>query len=256
MNRLITSVICSLVGINTMLAVDPSRPRLVVGIMVDQLRTDYIEYLQNLFGEKGFRRLMKDGAFLKDVDFKVPGLDKVSGTAMIYTGAYPRMNGISAATVYDPTRQDMSPALNDPSIIGNFTSETYSPANLRLSTLSDEVAIDGAGLGWVYSIAPILSRASSWPATRETPPSGLTTTPEDGPHRLIIRIHRRVCLKETTASPFRHAWTRCNGSRSFLLLVIPDFLLIKDNLSSDIPSRKPTGMSSGCTPPLRWSIRR
>lgn len=154
MNRLITSVICSLVGINTMLAVDPSRPRLVVGIMVDQLRTDYIEYLQNLFGEKGFRRLMKDGAFLKDVDFKVPGLDKVSGTAMIYTGAYPRMNGISAATVYDPTRQDMSPALNDPSIIGNFTSETYSPANLRLSTLSDEVAIDGAGLGWVYSIAP------------------------------------------------------------------------------------------------------
>ena len=49
MNRLITSVICGLMGINTMLCADPSRPRLVVGIMVDQLRTDYIEYLQNLF---------------------------------------------------------------------------------------------------------------------------------------------------------------------------------------------------------------
>ncbi|MDE6442908.1 MAG: alkaline phosphatase family protein [Muribaculaceae bacterium] len=154
MNRLITSVICSLVGINTILAVDPSRPRLVVGIMVDQLRTDYIEYLQNLFGEKGFRRLMKDGAFLKDVDFKVPGLDNVSGTAMVYTGGYPRLNGITSAMVYDPSRQDMAPALNDPSIIGNFTSETYSPANLRLSTLSDEIAIDGAGLGMVYSISP------------------------------------------------------------------------------------------------------
>lgn len=154
MNRLITSVICGLVGINTILAADPSRPRLVVGIMVDQLRTDYIEYLQNLFGEKGFRLLMKEGAFLKDVDFKVQGLDKASGTAMIYTGGYPRHNGITASKVYDPQRQEMNAALNDPSIIGNFTSETYSPANLRLSTISDEVAIDGMGLGMVYSISP------------------------------------------------------------------------------------------------------
>lgn len=137
-----------------MLSADPSRPRLVVGIMVDQLRTDYIEYLQGLFGEKGFRRLMKDGAFLKDVDFKVPGLDKVSGTALIYTGGYPRHNGVTAAMKYDPARQDMVPSLNDPSIIGNFTSETYSPSGLRFSTISDEVAIDGAGLGMVYSIAP------------------------------------------------------------------------------------------------------
>lgn len=154
MNRLITSVICGLVGINTIFAVDPSRPRLVVGIMVDQLRTDYIEYLQNLFGEKGFRRLMKDGTFLKDVDFKVSGLDCASGTAMIYTGAYPGKNGVTASKVYDPSRKDMLPALNDPSIIGNFTTETYSPANLRLSTISDELAIDGAALGLVYSIAP------------------------------------------------------------------------------------------------------
>lgn len=154
MNRLITSVICSLVGINTMLSADPSRPRLVVGIMVDQLRTDYIEYLQNLFGEKGFRKLMKDGVFLKDVDFKVPQLDAASGTAMIYTGGYPRHNGVTASKVYDPAKGDLQPALNDPAMIGNFTSETYSPANLRLSTISDEVAIDGAGLGLVYSIAP------------------------------------------------------------------------------------------------------
>ena len=102
MNRLITSVICGLVGINTMLYADASRPKLVVGIMIDQLRTDYIEYLQNLFGEKGFNKLMKDGAFLKDVDFKVNGLDKVSGTAMIYTGGYPRHNGVTSSRCMIP----------------------------------------------------------------------------------------------------------------------------------------------------------
>ncbi|MDE5712497.1 MAG: alkaline phosphatase family protein [Muribaculaceae bacterium] len=154
MNRLITSVICGLVGINTMLHADPSRPKLVVGIMIDQLRTDYIEYLQNLFGEKGFKKLMKDGAFLKDVDFKVPGLDPASGTAMIYTGGYPRHNGVTAAKVYDPVSKDMVPTLHDPSMIGNFTTETYSPANIRLSTISDELAIDGAGLAGIYSISP------------------------------------------------------------------------------------------------------
>lgn len=154
MNRLITSVICGLVGINTMLYADSSRPKLVVGIMIDQLRTDYIEYLQNLFGEKGFKKLMKDGAFIKDVDFKVNGLDPASGTAMIYTGGYPRHNGVTASKVFDPVTKEMVPTLHDQAMIGNFTTETYSPANLRLSTISDEIAIDGAGVASVYSIAP------------------------------------------------------------------------------------------------------
>lgn len=159
MNRLLTSVICGLVGINAVLAADPSRPRIVVGIMVDQLRSDYVESLQNLFGEKGFKKLIKDGAWLKNVDFKVGGLDKASGTAMIYTGSYPRANGIAGSKVYDPTAQTMKPALNDPNSIGNFTTETYSPAGLRLSTVSDEIAIDGAGVAAVYAIAPDAQQA-------------------------------------------------------------------------------------------------
>lgn len=106
MNRLITSVICGLVGINSMLCADPSRPRLVVGIMVDQLRTDYIESLKSLFGEKGFNKLLSQGAFLKDVDFKVNNLDRASGTAMIYTGGFPRHTGVSAAMVYDPENRE------------------------------------------------------------------------------------------------------------------------------------------------------
>lgn len=159
MNRLITSVICGLVGINTMLSADPSRPKLVVGIVVDQLRTDYIESLQSLFGEKGFKKLMKEGAFLKNVDFKVNNLDRASGTAILYTGAYPRQTGVASAMVYNPDKAEMVAALNDPSSIGNFTTETYSPAGLRLSTISDEIAIDGAGVAAVYAIAPDAQQA-------------------------------------------------------------------------------------------------
>ena len=73
MNRLVTSVLISLVGLNTVMQAQApgGRPKLVVGIVVDQLRTDYIEYLQKLFGENGFKKLMRDGAYMRDVDFGV-----------------------------------------------------------------------------------------------------------------------------------------------------------------------------------------
>lgn len=159
MKKVLTSVICGLVGINTLIASDNGKPRLVVGITVDQLRTDYIEYLMDLFGEKGFRRLVKDGAFFRDVDYNVSGLDAASGTAMIVTGAYPRYNGITSSKVYSPESKDMVAALNDPGSIGNFTSETYSPVNLRLSTLSDEIAVAGNGKAKIYSLSPDAQQA-------------------------------------------------------------------------------------------------
>ena len=82
MNRLATA----LVGLATLAGAaqaDPARPRLVVGIVVDQLRTDYIEGLQSRFSEHGFRYLIKDGVYFRDVDFKVSPLDAASATATV-----------------------------------------------------------------------------------------------------------------------------------------------------------------------------
>lgn len=132
---------------------EAARPRLVVGIVVDQLRTDYIEYLQNYFTERGFKRLMKDGAYFRDVDFKVKGLDGANATAMLFTGAYPANTGVPSAVVYDPATKKAQPALSDPKTMGNFTTDSYSPENIRLSTLSDELAVDGLALSQIYSFA-------------------------------------------------------------------------------------------------------
>lgn len=153
MNRLITGVLMGLVTISAIAQVDAGRPKLVVGIMVDQLRTDYIETLKSLLGEKGFKRLMQQGAYFRDVDFVVPDADIASGTAMVYTGNYPSQNGVVSSMVYDTQLMKLESALHDADAIGNFTTETYSPRSLRLSTISDEVMIDGAGLGAVYSIS-------------------------------------------------------------------------------------------------------
>ncbi len=126
----------------------------MVGIVVDQLRTDYIEYLQSYFGERGFKTLLTDAVFMRDVDFKVPRLDAASATAMIYTGAYPAETGVPAGLIYDATSPVSSPRL--PLVSGsgtNITNDSFTPAGLRLSTIADELVVDASGVSQVYSVA-------------------------------------------------------------------------------------------------------
>lgn len=153
MNKLLTTFVLGLVSIAAAAQSAPARPKLVVSIVVDQLRTDYLEYLKTLLGEKGFRRLMKESAYMRNVDFRPRNLDAVSATAMLYTGNYPDKTGIPAAQTYSRDTKRLQAPLHDATALGNFTEQTFSPRNLALSTISDEVMIDGAGLGLVYSIA-------------------------------------------------------------------------------------------------------
>lgn len=143
--RLLNSIILGLIGMTVSGNNVPDRPRLVVGIVIDQLRTDYLDFLKPYFSESGFRSLMDSGIYFRDVDFKVKGLDIASGTAMAVTGAYPASNNITSALSFDPGSMTLSPILG----IG----QQISPEKISLSTLTDEIAIDGIGLSSVYSIA-------------------------------------------------------------------------------------------------------
>ncbi len=132
---------------------DTGRPKLVVGIVVDQLRTDYLDYLEHLFGEKGFRRLINNGVYVRNLDFQADLRDPVSATALLYTGALPNASGVPGDEVYSSSERKVMPVLHDAGSMGNFTSETLSPVNLRLSTIADEVAVDGMGLTSVYALS-------------------------------------------------------------------------------------------------------
>lgn len=129
-----------------------ARPKLVVEIVVDQLRTDYIEFLSDSFSERGFNKLRDRGVYMQDVDFGVPGLDIVSATAMLQTGAWPSDAGLASATAFDAKTSKNIPALQDPAS-ASYSTVSYTPENLLLSTVSDELAIDGNGLSAIYSVA-------------------------------------------------------------------------------------------------------
>ncbi|MCH5239925.1 MAG: alkaline phosphatase family protein [Muribaculaceae bacterium] len=154
MKRLLTSVAVGLAGIQGIYPAGDSRPKLLVGIMVDQLRTDYLENLRDMFSTGGFRRLMDNGLFIKDLDFNVEPGDAASSSAIIQTGAYPRQNGVTGAFIYDPATKSLRPVFQDETFIGNFTNETYSPASLRVTTLTDELSVETSGKGRIHSIAP------------------------------------------------------------------------------------------------------
>ena len=199
MNKLLTSVLCGLVGISTVAMADPTRPKLVVGIMVDQLRTDYIDFLSTRFGKEGFNLLKSRGLYLKNVDYNVKDLDIVSSTAIVYTGNYASASGIPSDKVYDPATKFPQPILHDPETLGNFTNETYSPTALRLSTISDELAVDGAGLGSIYSISPDPMQAiimaghggsSAFWISDETGKWATTTYYKDVPNSMSQRNYR------------------------------------------------------------------
>lgn len=153
MKRLATSVLVGLATLGVSAQADNARPRLVVGIVVDQLRTDYIEYLQSYFGERGFRTLLTDAVYMRDVDFKVPGLDAVSATAMLFTGAYPSETGVPSASVFDISSGQGTVRLPLAGAGPNVTNDSFTPEGLRLSTIADELVIDGAGAPQVYSVA-------------------------------------------------------------------------------------------------------
>ena len=76
----------------------PAVPRLVVGLTIDQLRTDYIEAFSALYGERGFKRLWREGRIYRNAEYDFINVDKSSAVAAIYSGTTPYPNGIVGIT--------------------------------------------------------------------------------------------------------------------------------------------------------------
>jgi predicted AlkP superfamily pyrophosphatase or phosphodiesterase len=70
------------------------QPKLVVIIMIDQCRYDFLERFQENFGEKGFRRLVNGGASFTNANYDYVPTVTAAGHAAVHTGSNPANNGI------------------------------------------------------------------------------------------------------------------------------------------------------------------
>lgn len=120
------------------------RPKLVVGLMVDQMRWDYLYRFYDRYGEDGFRRLLREGFTCENtyIDY-IPTYTAI-GHSTVYTGSVPAIHGI---TGNDFLIQDTGRPMyctEDEFVDGVGTSESegkQSPRNLLASTVTDQLKL-------------------------------------------------------------------------------------------------------------------
>lgn len=138
---LIISATCLCVAVNAQVPTWQAPPRLVVGIVVDQMRADYIYRYWNNFGEGGFKRLVNEGAFARDAHFDYVPTYTAPGHASIYAGTPPAYHGVVANDMFvRSTGQGLYCVQDDRAIGvgGSGVKGQRSPFNLIAGTLADE----------------------------------------------------------------------------------------------------------------------
>src|ERR1700745_3209274 len=79
-------------------------PKLVVIIVIDQFRGDYLERYRDQFGDAGFPMLMDHGAYFPNCNYNYANTRTGPGHASIYTGAYSNGHGIIGNEWLDPKK--------------------------------------------------------------------------------------------------------------------------------------------------------
>lgn len=118
-----------------------NNPKLVVGIVVDQMRYDYLTRFYNKYGDGGFKRMMKEGFNCKNNHFNYVPTYTGPGHASIYTGTTPKYHGIIANDWYDKEIKKMVYCAGDDSMksVGAETEDgQMSPHRMKATTFSDE----------------------------------------------------------------------------------------------------------------------
>lgn len=159
MKGLLTSIFAALALSGVQAQSQPATPKLVVTLTIDQLRTDYLENFSPLYGEKGFKRLLRDGKVYKNASYSFSDVDRSSAIASFYTGTTPSVHGIIANRWMDQTTLLPINCTDDSQYMGNYTTESSSPSLMLASTFADELKIATRNKAIVYAVAPFRDAA-------------------------------------------------------------------------------------------------
>ena len=121
------------------------RPKLVVGIVVDQMKMEYLYRFSDDFSANGFKRLMDNGFVFHNAHFNYMPTYTAPGHASIYTGTPPSVNGIVGNDWFSRKLGKGMYCTEDDSVktIGNGTAKegAMSPKNLQSTTITDELRL-------------------------------------------------------------------------------------------------------------------
>lgn len=139
---LFLGLFCLNVNAQEMTTVD--RPKLVVGVVVDQMRYDYLTRFYHRYGEDGFKRILREGFNCENAHFSYIPTQTAVGHASIYTGATGSTHGIIANYWYDKFLKKWIYCVDDfnyQAVGTQVENEQKSPYRLLTTTLTDELRL-------------------------------------------------------------------------------------------------------------------
>jgi predicted AlkP superfamily pyrophosphatase or phosphodiesterase len=122
----------------------PGRPKLVVGLVVDQMRWDYLYRFYERYGEGGFKRLLKEGFTCENTVINYLPTKTAIGHSSIYTGSVPAIHGIAGNDFINEATGKSMYCTGDDSVstIGSSSNAgKMSPKNLLSTTIGDELKL-------------------------------------------------------------------------------------------------------------------
>ena len=124
----------------------PARPRLVVGLVLDQMRWDYLYRYADRFSEKGgFRRMLSEGHSCEQTLIPYAPTVTACGHSSVYTGTVPAINGITGNAWWDSQLNRTVYCTEDKSVstVGSssINQGKMSPKNMLVTTISDELRL-------------------------------------------------------------------------------------------------------------------
>ncbi len=121
-----------------------NRPKLVVGLMVDQMRWDFLYRYYDRYSENGFKRLIREGFACENTFIPYAQTVTAAGHASVYTGSVPAINGIMGNEWYDRSLGRTVYCVEDKTVKtigGSATAQPMSPRNLWTTTITDELRL-------------------------------------------------------------------------------------------------------------------
>lgn len=143
-----------------------ARPKLIVVIVIDQFRGDYLERYRDQFGEGGFRTFLDRGAYFTDCNYDYANTRTGPGHASLFTGTYTSGHGIIANEWWDPLKKKRVTSVQDDAtkLVGiSSAAPGASPHNLLGDTLGDELKLATGGKARVFAVS-LKDRAAVLPA--------------------------------------------------------------------------------------------
>ena len=133
----------------------PAQPKLVVGIVVDQMSYEFLYRYTEQYGENGFKRLLREGYSCENTHYSYIPTYTGPGHASIYTGSIPGVNGVVSNDWYDETTKQFVYVTQDNSVtaVGAAAGNQQSPKNMLTTTVTDMLQLSNQQASKVIGIA-------------------------------------------------------------------------------------------------------